>query len=878
MKNLIKQIILEKVTKTKVICDNCKWKWNIKDGGKDPYLCHKCGHDNTPKKKLKEEKLPENREGGEVFPYKGDEYLIQKEKEGQISAFSIINNENVPLETIPNQNLKSFQNPLAVSKDVVKNADITKPIIIGDTGDAYFVLDGNHRLTKAMMKGKDIQAYVLSPEQTEKIKLKYGRPKKKLNENLQSNVIFLPYSDDYNEELEDYNIDEYDVEQQTLDIAKENNLNILRDKNLKGFLFDTTNNKIVGALWTSDDNNSFSFDIAIDKQYQGLKLSHLLIKNAIEEYQIQSDYGNFNLPMEVDVINPMLANILKTKYNFRVIKRITNDRVIMALKKNLKELFDYENKPNKYLGDVINHHRDDSDNEIITIENDGYGMRLVITNHGGLSIKFDYKGTSKLTNKNEQYKVANFIIENLKKYINEKNITSITFSINDSNNKRFPIYEYALNKLNFFLERKIENNYFFKKNLNEQLLNEKLTELDLDVNRLYNHFFKKDIDEIKRTNIVTTNMFKSNSYNTSMLIEPQSIEGDKLNHCEILINKKLYPNLSNFYKPSLNIISLSINFNAVKLALDNDGDINKAMQNLYPQKLQNSFLNEFSEEKIKGSINHELLHWLDDTFNNKHIYQKLHPKSKFKLKNPHVDATKMEIQAQLGNIKQLKNKYQNSWNNLTFLEFINLSPLLTNIYGKLPQKYKVNWVKNLLSRMNRENLLGDNMKKTLNEQKDILNEKCWKKYTQKGMKTMFGKRYPNCVKKIKEDEDYRIQHKTPSKDYGATMDNLTKLYPNDIYSNKALQYYGEGYPYDRLAITIMQSAKDNPNKKIKIYRAVPKDVNTINNGDWVTITKQYAQSHGKSVMNNDYKVISKIVNASTLYTDGNSIHEFGYRI
>ena len=30
-----------------------------------------------------------------------------------------------------------------------------------------------------------------------------------------------------------------------------------------------------------------------------------------------------------------------------------------------------------------------------------------------------------------------------------------------------------------------------------------------------------------------------------------------------------------------------------------------------------------------------------------------------------------------------------------------------------------------------------------------LTEKCWKGYTQKGMKTMFGKRYPNCVKKNK---------------------------------------------------------------------------------------------------------------------------------
>jgi hypothetical protein len=32
---------------------------------------------------------------------------------------------------------------------------------------------------------------------------------------------------------------------------------------------------------------------------------------------------------------------------------------------------------------------------------------------------------------------------------------------------------------------------------------------------------------------------------------------------------------------------------------------------------------------------------------------------------------------------------------------------------------------------------------------DELTEKCWSGYTQKGMKTMFGKKYPNCVKKTK---------------------------------------------------------------------------------------------------------------------------------
>ena len=39
-------------------------------------------------------------------------------------------------------------------------------------------------------------------------------------------------------------------------------------------------------------------------------------------------------------------------------------------------------------------------------------------------------------------------------------------------------------------------------------------------------------------------------------------------------------------------------------------------------------------------------------------------------------------------------------------------------------------------------------KKTVSEElKQSLAEKCWPGYEKKGMKTMFGKRYPNCVKK-----------------------------------------------------------------------------------------------------------------------------------
>ena len=35
---------------------------------------------------------------------------------------------------------------------------------------------------------------------------------------------------------------------------------------------------------------------------------------------------------------------------------------------------------------------------------------------------------------------------------------------------------------------------------------------------------------------------------------------------------------------------------------------------------------------------------------------------------------------------------------------------------------------------------------------EVIDEKCWPGYEKKGMKTMFGKRYPNCVKKTKKEE------------------------------------------------------------------------------------------------------------------------------
>jgi hypothetical protein len=45
-----------------------------------------------------------------------------------------------------------------------------------------------------------------------------------------------------------------------------------------------------------------------------------------------------------------------------------------------------------------------------------------------------------------------------------------------------------------------------------------------------------------------------------------------------------------------------------------------------------------------------------------------------------------------------------------------------------------------------EDLLEDSNIQKQEQNESELTERCWKGYTQKGMKTMFGKRYPNCVK------------------------------------------------------------------------------------------------------------------------------------
>lgn len=158
---------------------------------------------------------------------------------------------------------------------------------------------------------------------------------------------------------------------------------------------------------------------------------------------------------------------------------------------------------------------------------------------------------------------------------------------------------------------------------------------------------------------------------------------------------------------------------------------------------------------------------------------------------------------------------------------------------------------------------------------------------------------------------------------------LNGVYPDDFYSPLGLRYYGTGdSSLDQVSMAVIQSVHNKPKAKVRVYRAVPKILTTkerlkillkekadylkrgkvpnyedratyydnlcekidklqssksvspekfeINPGDWVTINRQYAIDHGQSVFKGSYRILVKTVTADSLFTNGDSMHEWGY--
>lgn len=132
-----------------------------------------------------------------------------------------------------------------------------------------------------------------------------------------------------------------------------------------------------------------------------------------------------------------------------------------------------------------------------------------------------------------------------------------------------------------------------------------------------------------------------------------------------------------------------------------------------------------------------------------------------------------------------------------------------------------------------------------------------------------------------EESSYKGKHTAPMNDSGKPLWDLSEIYPADFYSSQGARFYGHGEDLgrDMRIVSQIQSFKGRPDRPVTIYRAVPKDVpkgKGINTGDWITTDRQYAKEHGQSALGDNYKIIKKTVKARDIFTNGDSIYEFGY--
>jgi len=84
------------------------------------------------------------------------------------------------------------------------------------------------------------------------------------------------------------------------------------------------------------------------------------------------------------------------------------------------------------------------------------------------------------------------------------------------------------------------------------------------------------------------------------------------------------------------------------------------------------------------------------------------------------------------------------------------------------------------------------------------------------------------------------------------------------YAHTGLEKYKY---YDQISAELERLKTTIPTETQKIQ---------INPGDWVTINRNYAVVHGRSQFAGHYRILSKTVPARTLFTNGDSIHEWGY--
>lgn len=124
--------------------------------------------------------------------------------------------------------------------------------------------------------------------------------------------------------------------------------------------------------------------------------------------------------------------------------------------------------------------------------------------------------------------------------------------------------------------------------------------------------------------------------------------------------------------------------------------------------------------------------------------------------------------------------------------------------------------------------------------------------------------------------DYFMTHRPTQT--GLTADDITNQnvetpIPQDTYEHPEY-YFQMNEKSSQESLEALKRVRGNPNAEVTIYRATPGD--KINKGDWITLSKSYAEWHNQSQFNGKANVLEMRVKAKDIQYAGDDINEFGY--
>jgi len=248
-------------------------------------------------------------------------------------------------------------------------------------------------------------------------------------------------------------------------------------------------------------------------------------------------------------------------------------------------------------------------------------------------------------------------------------------------------------------------------------LNEATYDITQDVDWIFNKYFKTYVKALQNGKLPKSPKF---SFSSSKLKSDICKKAHKINPIKIVYGDRS----GNSYIPKTSTITISVQPSAVgaieyyysnlRKASDTDITLRKIGESTLTNRNKlSTWLREFDTDRVKGSIRHELTHWLDDTLHGRFINKWIKDRnSGSKQKHKYVGSTDFERNGSFSNIIDKHRAIpKKEWDSLTFEDLVSITPSLTVVRDNLKRVGEyAEWKKSMIKRLSREKMLGKNMR------------------------------------------------------------------------------------------------------------------------------------------------------------------------